>query len=381
MENPRLCDVNFDIMKRNRAGGHILSDFFVVTIISNPCRYKRRYELYWKFKSMCEAAGVNLLTVEQAFGDRAFEITHASNPWHLQIRTHEELWHKENMINLGIAQGVKLNPDFKRVAWVDADCRPARMPKEWFEETWHALQHYEFVQMWETMVDLDYEHNIYKEVMESFMATYIKYGCPTPEEFEKLKKEKGHHHHHHKHAHHPYRHHKFRHHRHHQHKHHSKQVQYDGGSNVFGRPGLAWAANIDALNKVGGLIDFSILGAGDWYMAHGLIGSMYVTSGDWATNEYGKKLLAWQDLAERWIKRDVGYVPGMVMHDSHGTKIDREYGIRGQILTSNGYNPNVDIKKDAHGLWQLESWEPRQLKLRDQIRGYFRRRNEDSTEL
>ena len=49
-----------------------LSQFYVVTPVSNPVRYKRRYELYWRFKEMCEAADVKLITVEQAFGLRPF---------------------------------------------------------------------------------------------------------------------------------------------------------------------------------------------------------------------------------------------------------------------------------------------------------------------
>lgn len=155
-----------------------LSKFFVVTIISNPVRYKRRYELYWRFKEMCESAGVQLVTVEQAFGHRDFILTESSNPYHLQLRTVEELWHKENMINLGVKHILsQFGPDSCReVAWVDADCRPAMLPREWFEETWHQLQHYEFVQMWENLIDLDVYHNSIGGPQPSFMSNYIKYG-------------------------------------------------------------------------------------------------------------------------------------------------------------------------------------------------------------
>jgi hypothetical protein len=52
-----------------------LSRFYVITPISNPRRFARRYELYFVFKEMCQAAGVNLITIEQAFGDRQFMVT------------------------------------------------------------------------------------------------------------------------------------------------------------------------------------------------------------------------------------------------------------------------------------------------------------------
>lgn len=322
-----------------------LSKFWVITIISNPIRYRRRYELYHRFAEMCKHAGVRLITVEQAFGGRQFMVTEPNNPHHLQVRSVEELWHKENLINLGVKHACAIAPgEVREIAWVDADCRSASPYRHWFEETWHQLQHYQFVQMWEQLIDLDHQHNAISGPQPGFMANYIKYGTPNPKEAKEIN--------------------------------HANRYPYGDGKSIFGRPGLAWAANLDAFNHVGGLIDYCILGAGDWYMAHGLIGSMSVTTEN-SSAPYVKKLYQWQELCERWIKRDVGYVPGVVFHDFHGKKANRFYGTRGKILVDNAYSPETDIKYDGQGLLQLETWEPRQIKLRDQIRGYFRARNED----
>lgn len=330
-----------------------LDGFWVITVLSNPIRYKRRYELYWRFKQMCEQAGVKLITVEQAFGNRAFMVTNPNNPFHLQVRSVEELWHKENMINLGVRHALAIAPGLglkvNEVAWVDADCRPARTPRDWFEETWHQLQHYEFVQMWEQLIDLDIHMNTIGGAQPSFMSNYIKYGTPNPDELRKLEK---------KHC-------------------------YDNprAGKILGRPGLAWAANIDAFNKVGGLIDYCILGAGDWYMAHSLVGTLGTATAEYAGGSYQKKMFNWQERALNWLKKDIGYVPGMVYHDFHGRKALRFYCSRGKILHDNQYDPDRDIKYDAHGMLQLETWNERQIKLRDGIRGYFRARNEDSIDL
>jgi hypothetical protein len=328
-----------------------LSGFYVVAVISNPVRYQRRYELYWTFIEMCAAADVKVITVEQAFGQRPFMVTEPDNPLHVQLRSDEELWHKENMINIGVQRACTLPSEFPRcreVAWIDADCRPARHPRMWFEETWHALQHYEFVQMWETMIDLDLDTNALGAPMPSFMANYIKYGTPNPDVVNLLKR------------------------------------CYPSGSKSMGRPGLAWACNVDAYNRVGGIIDYCILGAGDWYMAHALIGSLEsvirIREATKATGGMERKLLHWQRRAEHWIKRDVGYVPGLVYHDFHGPKAARGYATRGQILTRNAFDPDTDLKYDAQGLLALESHEPRQHRLRDEVRAYFRSRNEDATQ-
>lgn len=324
-----------------------LSDFYVITPISNSANHDSRYDLYWKFKAMCEAAEVNLITVEQAFGERRFGVTEPGNPNHIQLRTVEELWHKENMINIGVSHIMRMFPNAKYVAWVDADCFPMCPPREWFEATWHQLQHYMFVQMWEYLINFGPDYQPISGPQMSFMRTYAANGYTVPK---------------------------------------GQNVKHtlagNSGSVALGRPGLAWAASIEAFNLVGRLIDFCILGSGDWHMAHALVGAM--DQGSWEANqlsEYSKALFEWQVKAERWIKRDVGFVSGTVGHWFHGDKVNRQYGSRGKILIDNKYNPKTDIKYDSQGLVQLETWEPRQIVLRDKIRAYFKARNEDSIPL
>lgn len=324
-----------------------LSKFFVVTTISNPNQYKRRYELYWKFKEMCDCAQVKLITVEQAFGARQFMITTPDNPLHVQVRTVEQLWHKENMLNLGFERAREHRA--KEIAWIDADCKYSGTPREWFEETWHALQHYEFVQMFDFLIDLDLNNNPMGAPQRSFMSNYIAKGCPPLEEFIVLAKE-------------------------------AKDYDYGGGKSFPGVSGLAWAANVETgLDRIGRLMDFSILGANDWYTAHALVGMLSPQTVGIAPSNYLNKMTQYQTLCERWIKRDVGAVKGTVFHDFHGVKKLRGYNTRNRILNDNLYDPDLDIKLDTQGLWQLETWEPRQIRMRDQIRAYFAARKEDST--
>lgn len=310
-----------------------LDKFYVVTVISNPVRFMRRYELYWRFAEMCRCAGVHLVTVEQAFGERPWMVTVPDNPLNVQVRSYEELWLKENMINLGIERAREHGAT--KIAWVDADCAPMQPPRRWFEETWHALQHYEFCQMWSSMVDLDENQRIVAQGV-SFMNNYLRFGTGAP------------------------------------------KTQHETGYSVsWGRPGLAWAANVDALDKVGGLIDFTILGSGDWYAARALVGQLDEVIPKGVLVPYYEKIRQWGVLCERWIKRDVGMVQGSMWHDWHGTHKNRQYDTRDQILVRADFNPDTDLKYDSYGLLQLETWEPRQIRLRDEIRGYFRQRNED----
>lgn len=333
-----------------------LSHFYVILVVSNPVRYQRRYELFWKTLEMIQGAGVNVITVESQLGHRPFMVTQSGNPMHVQIRTIEELWHKENMINVGIRRAREVDPLAREVMWQDADCFPMCPAIDWYEEVWHALQHYEFVQAWEYLINFGPQNQPISAPQMSFMASYAAADYRVPEG-------KG--------------------------VKHSLNIrrwnemadEYDELI-PMGRPGLAWAANVSAIDSVGGLIDRCILGSGDWHMAHGLVGAMKQWAGEYhRLSEFSKYLLAWEEKAERWIKRDVGFVPVTVGHWFHGSKENRGYGTRGSILTDNLYNPYLDVKYDAQGLLQLETHEPRQIRMRDQIRSYFKRRNEDSIDL
>lgn len=324
-----------------------LSRFFVVTPIINSPRYSARAENYQRFKQMCEAAGVKLITVECAFGNRPFEVTEEDKLEHVQLRTDEELWHKENLINVGIAHIMQIWPKAREIAWVDSDCFPVSPPREWFEETWHQLQHHEIVQMWQYLQNYGPDYQPIGGPQMSFMATYAANGFEVPT---------------------------------------GKNVKHtlagNSGMVALGRPGLAWAANISALNKVGMLPDKCILGSGDWHFAHALVGAMLQKSSEFVRlSKYAQWLFHIQDLCERHIKRDVGFVPMTVGHWYHGDKVNRKYGSRGQILIEAQYDPAIDVKYDSQGLLQLETWEPRQIRLRDKIRAYFATRNEDSIPL
>ena len=81
---------------------------------------------------------------------------------------------------------------------------------------------------------------------------------------------------------------------------------------------------------------------------------------------------------EKYIKRNVGYMEGLILHFWHGKKTDRKYQDRGQILVEASFDVEKDIKKDWQGLYQLNE---ENIKLRDGIKKYFSGRNEDSMDI
>ena len=76
----------------------------VIIVVSNPCLYKKRYNLLNDFVKRMneEEENVKLFIVELIYKNQQFAVTDKNNKNHLQIYTETPLWHKENMINLGV---------------------------------------------------------------------------------------------------------------------------------------------------------------------------------------------------------------------------------------------------------------------------------------
>lgn len=314
------------------------SKLHVCVMVSNPVRYCSRYRLFESFAAQNDGQHIEMWVVEVAYGNRPFAVTTADNPKHLQLRTNHELWHKENALSLLFSHVLKHDPSAEYFAWVDADVTFAR--PDWAYETLQQLQHYDVVQMFSHAKDVGPKFTPLSTEHQGFVWSY--YNDPR---FMKT----------------------------------SKRWGYDRG----GHPGYAWAARKSALDAVGGLIDFAIVGGGDRHMACGLIGTMD-KSGPYREADlkdlapsFNSGLLVWQERALS-LHKNIGYVDGLLLHHWHGKKVDRRYGNRWKIYTDNNYDPWTDLRRDSQGLYALRA---DRVQLRDDLRSYLRSRNEDSIEM
>uniref|UniRef100_A0A6C0HL51 Glycosyltransferase n=1 Tax=viral metagenome TaxID=1070528 RepID=A0A6C0HL51_9ZZZZ len=320
------------------ANALLVKDFYVISIITNPERFKIRPKLFRDFMARMDKYGANLYVVEAAYGDREFEVTDSTNPRHIQLRTDSELWHKENLINIGIS---RLPATWKYVAWIDGDIDFIR--PDWILETVHELQHHPVVQMFEDAIDLGPEHQIL-QTHKSFAYCY-KNGIPKKHIIQGQQL--------------PY------------------YTKFKKTVGSYWHPGYAWAATRDAINTMGGLLDFAILGSGDHHIACCLIGDGDYSCPKNINEQYRKLVLSWEARASK-LHKNIGYIKGSVYHFWHGKKKDRRYNNRWDILIANKFDPVLDIYKDWQNLWSLY---PGYEKLRDDIRLYFQSRNEDSIDM
>lgn len=314
------------------------SPLYVVTVVTNYARFRSRVALYKAFEKHVEDSGAILYTVEIAFGERPFCVTQPSNPRHIQFRTIDEVWHKENALNLAIS---RLPQDWRYVAWIDADVVFAR--PDWVDETVHQLQHYQVIQMFSHAQDLSHEYHPLTS-FTGFMYSYVN-SLLTGEDLQRAIRKSG----------------------------------YSGGygpgkTGTFWHPGYAWAATREAINMMGGLLDFAVLGSADHHMATALIGRPLLSVHEGMHPNYKMLVEQWAEGAAL-LKKDVGYMDGLLLHNWHGKKKDRRYVDRWKILVDNQFDPIADLRKDSQCVWQLTD---RNIRLRDQVRAYFRQRNEDS---
>lgn len=314
---------------------------YVITPVFNPQRYSRRWELYEKFeKYVLSSNEAHLVTIECAFGNRAFVLQQSDSPNHtlIQVRSSQEIWIKENLINLAIQ---RLPLDWKYVAWIDADITFAR--PDWVGECIQQLQHYHFLQMFSEAHDLNYKYECIK--IHKGMVWCYKNEVKVPEKPPKA----------------------------------SYGTKPDEPGQVsYWHPGFAWAARREAIDIVGGLIDWGILGGGDTFMGYALLGMLNKRTMPNSLGEAGVRWLQeWQNRAEKEIRRNVGYMNGVIYHHWHGSRKNRAYWDRGTILTKANFDPEKDLKKDWQGVWALN---PDNIVLRDDARKYFSLRNEDSVE-
>jgi len=295
----------------------------IIIVVSNPCQYARRFILAREFiKRFEQEPNIKLYVVELAYGNQKFYVSEKNNPNHLQIQTnHAPLWHKENMINMGVQ---KLLPkSWKAFGWIDADVEFEN--PNWALDTLKILNGCrDIVQLFSHAVDMDKDENT-MSIFSSFGFQYTKnktYGVPGP-------------------------------------------------SN-FWHPGFAWAMTRKAYEKIGGLYDLSILGSGDHNMALSLLGKSMKSINNNNSKGYLDSLLSFE---KSIINLRLGYIPGVIRHYFHGTKENRKYGERWLILIKHQYNPCIHVTKDKQGL--LIPTEQCPKELLDDILKYFAERNED----
>jgi hypothetical protein len=317
MIHTNVTDITKELIINNDP---IEENLHVIAVVSNPCNYKIRYKLAKEFiKRMEKEPNIILYVVELVYDDQEFAITSAKNERHLQLKGHTPLWHKENMINLGIKY--LLPNDWKAVAWIDADVEFDN--PHWALDTLKILNGPKaYVQLFSHCIDMD----INKQIMNTFTSFGYQY---------------------------------------------SKNFKKGQGINYW-HPGFAWACNREAYNTTNGIFEKGILGSGDNIISHTFIKKSPESLKNGISEDYLNYVT---DFQEKMSNIELYYVTGSIRHYFHGKKENRNYNGREDILIKYQYNPNTFVTYDEVGLIIPTENCPKAF-LTD-IMDYFKSRNED----
>ena len=300
-------------------------DIGIITCYFNSPQYHTKLRNFLNFQKVFRKSGINLITVECAFGDSPFVLDQM--PSLLRIRSEHVLWQKERLINVALGH---LPKHVKKVAWLDCDILFSN--PNWLIETSELLDNYPIVQPFQTAIRLPRGLERYEgsgEVWNSFGYEVTQ----------------------------------------------NKEVVSKGDFHRHGHTGFAWAAGRDLLERHG-LYDACISGSGDHFMAHAMCG-------DFSSACFDRLPMSVHQSAhfQKWgrsfysdVQAKIGFLPGVVLHLWHGDSENRKYVKRHSELVQHEFNPTTDLEVGTEGAWHWKSNKPR---LRQWAIDYFYERKED----
>jgi hypothetical protein len=191
---------------------------WVITTYYNPCRYKTRRDNYDLFAKAMRDSGINMITVECAFGDEGYELPESLDVLH--VRSKSLLWQKERLLNLAASW---LPQSAKYVVW--ADCDILFQNPQWAVHTAELLKTHMVAQLFGSCLRLAKGNTLGATPDRAF-----SFGAVTPGHLDLL-----------------------------------SCGRYDR----HGHTGYAWAMRRELFDEVG-LYEHSVAGSADHYIAHAI---------------------------------------------------------------------------------------------------------------
>ncbi|MFA5994498.1 MAG: hypothetical protein WC823_06080 [Parcubacteria group bacterium] len=303
---------------------------WVITVYYNPCGYKHRRSTYDAFMHTMRSSGINVLTVECAFGNDHFELPASLDV--IKIRSDSLLWQKERLINIGTCY---LPETCKYVAWIDCDVVFDNM--DWARETCRLLSDScTIVQLFDSCLRLEKNNHI-----PNIPDRAVSFAAVTTRDMSTL-----------------------------------NCGRYD----MHGHTGYGWAMRREIFDAVG-LYEYAVSGSADHFMAHAIYGQygFCIENALKHDQKQIKHLKTWGDEFHAHTKGKLGVVSGEIHHLWHGSHDRRDYFRRMWKITEYGYNPDTDlIAMPGKPLeWQPQVWHEKP-DLVAYFAGYFASRQEDT---
>jgi hypothetical protein len=265
----------------------------IVCCYFNPINYQSKYNNFIKFYDSLNSYHKDILVIELKHPS-----TSLSLPSHINshiVYSDQILWHKENLLNIGIKK--LIDKGYENIAWLDGDI--IFDDSYWVEDCIESLRHYNLCQLFSRV----YQSN---KNQPNFNQGCVRYWRST-----------------------------------------GNIIPISGTYHT----GFAWAAKSSILKECL-LYDKGLLGGADSLM---WLASFYNSELSWfeifkhhplsrvLETDFLDNFYEW---AMRWsqvVKSNVGHVFCPIVSLSHGATQNRKYISRYKGLIESGYNPNKDI--------------------------------------
>ncbi|MDQ3076897.1 MAG: hypothetical protein M3Q63_02490 [bacterium] len=302
-----------------------------ITTFFNPEHYNNKHSNYRVFREHSKRQGLNLVTVELAFGNAPFELTQKDADILIQIRGTQKniLWQKERLLHIALSY-VPLT--CTKIVWLDCDL--IFKNDAWIKETSEKLDVFFAVQPFEASVRL-------KKGLQSIDENTIQFGfLPHQKKYSSA--------------------------------YYKAYFKENDVNFAQSNPGYAWAMRRDKIEKIG-FYENMIVGGADVVMVEGIIGIN-------VENHFNLNVKMKEDMSN-WIQRsqkelqgNVTYTSGTVLHLWHGSSMNRRYRDRYTILSAYDFDPCQDITIDSQHLLQ---WATNKPNLHKEVTRYFKLRDEE----
>lgn len=318
----------------------------VVSCLFNPNGSQRRLNNFKKFVEEIHASGVHCLIVELAFGTRPFMMSSYKHV--IQLRTNDVMWHKERLLNIGIKQ--LLSEGYEKIAWLDGDIVFKNPDWPWVVAA--QLESAQLCQVFST-VSIQRGSGLPPQRGGSAVKYFMDHNklFSQPPVF-------------------------------------SWGVAWDGS--LGGQSGFGWAARAEVFQQVL-LFENAIVGGADKMM---LAASLAEKSNLSELAKLTVSHIACPKCAHRnrsdlytsnfinWVRQwsvavgnKVNYAPLQIRDMYHGSRANRKYMSRRNILFKHQYNPAADLSTSPSGCL---AWGSKKTELHQDVESYFSSRQEDS---
>lgn len=286
----------------------------------NPCNYQKKYDNFIRFYHSLSQQISRIQVVE--LSSSKLPLPDYVNS--LKVKSKSILWHKENLLNLGI--DILLAEGYANIAWLDSDV--LFLNSSWVLDMQLCLEKHNLCQLFASSESFDYAGK--KEYFSGCVRYWLESGNILP-------------------INEPY------------------------------SMGYGWAARSEVLSQCN-LYDKAIVGGGDSLMwlscfskhknIHKLIEHHPIRKLNCVS--YYVDFVAWSELWGDLIEENVSCTFNPIVSLSHGSFKNRQYISRYNLLPENNYDPSTDLFYNDLGVLEC-----RKENLNKQIYNYLKSRNED----